>query len=151
MIVPFGNDQCVSVCHRVEGRRQVDNFELGGSGKTNYFISPKLFETLEIHWSRAIDDHRTNAALLTLLCEPAEYPLVHFRDIGKQAPFDHDVGHSAMDTGFVDDPSQELAIMRRRVDSQSQGFPHVLDEQLPLDRCNGAYRRIGSVFEADLL
>jgi hypothetical protein len=48
VMVPLGNYQCVAIRHRIESRREFDDFESRSSRQTNQFVSAGLFPTFEI-------------------------------------------------------------------------------------------------------
>jgi hypothetical protein len=76
--VPFGDRQCVAICHRIESGREVDDFESRSSRQANHFASTGLFLSLEIYRFRTEDNQRMNPALLALLGEALERPFIHF-------------------------------------------------------------------------
>jgi hypothetical protein len=48
VIVPFGDYQCIAIRHRIESRREVDDFESRSSRQANDFRSLGRFRTIEI-------------------------------------------------------------------------------------------------------
>src|SRR5689334_8183706 len=125
VLVPLRDDQSVAVRHRIKGGRQVDDLEPGSAGQPDGFPSAGGFHPPKVHRSWSVDKHRVDAALRTLLCESAEYPLLYFGNVRDQASFNRSIRHSPIDSAFSGDPIQELAVTRRQLNSMGQALSHV--------------------------